>query len=172
MCDASFTFDEPQSAEVRACFDATFGGCVQFNKGINQISIPLPYLSLPVAQRDKHVHASLKQQAEVDLLALLGQDHGFLPHLEGVLAEQLALGEATLQHVARALQVAPRTLQARLEQHGVTYREVLEGVRCKQAERHLRNPEMTLADMASFAGLCRSKQLPACVQALDGRGAR
>jgi AraC-like DNA-binding protein len=152
VCDVSFTFDEPESADVRACFDATFGGLVQFNKGINQMSMPLSNLSLPVAQRDKHVHESLKQQAEVDLLALLGQDHGFLPHLESVLAEQLPLGDVTLVHVARALRVAPRTLQTRLEQHGVTYREVLERVRCKLAERHLRNPVMTLADVAASLG--------------------
>jgi len=152
VCDIRFTFAEPPDPEVRACFDTTFGGCVQFGKGANQLSLPLSYLSLPVAQRDKHVHASLRQQAEADLLALLGQDHGFLPHIESVLAERIAQGEVTLQHVAKALQVAPRTLQTRLEQHGVTYREVLERVRCKQAERHLRNPVMSLADVAASLG--------------------
>lgn len=152
VCDISFTFAEPDSVEVKDCFARTFGGRVQFGKGVNQLTAPLAYMSLPVAQRDKHVHASLRQQAEADLLTLLGQDHGFLPHLESVLAEQIAQGEVTLQHVAKVLQVSPRTVQTRLEQHGVTYREVLERVRCKQAERHLRNPDMSLADVAASLG--------------------
>jgi AraC-like DNA-binding protein len=152
VCDVNFTFAEPERADVQACFDSIFGGQVQFGKGVNQLTLPVSYLSLPVAQRDKHVHASLRQQAEADLQALLGQDHGFLPHLEAVLTERIARGEVTLQHVAKALQVAPRTLQLRLEQHGLTYREVLERVRCKQAERHLRNPAMSLADVAASLG--------------------
>lgn len=152
VCDACFTFAEPDSAQVRACFASTFGGRVQFNKGVNQLRIPMAYLSLPVAQRDRHVHASLRQQAEADLVKLLGQDHGFMAHLETLLAERLPMGEVTLQHVATELQLAPRTLQTRLEQHGETYREVLDRVRYRQAERLLRNPGMSLANVAGLLG--------------------
>lgn len=152
VCDVCFTFDEPASPEVRACFEATFGGLVTFGKGVNQMVIPIDYLGLPVAQRDRHVHASLCQQAEADLVALLGQDHGFMAHLENLVAERLPRGEITLQHVAMALDVAPRTLQTRLEQHGETFRVVLDRVRYRQAERHLRNPAVTLSDVAALLG--------------------
>lgn len=151
-CDACFTFAEPDTAAVRDCFTATFGGHVQFNKGVNQLRIPLGYLSLPVAQRDRHVHASLRQQAEADLVKLLGREHGFMAHLETLLTERLPVGEVTLQHLAAALQLAPRTLQTRLELHGETYREVLDRVRYRQAERLLRNPGMSLAHVAGLLG--------------------
>lgn len=152
VCDICFTCAQPTSPQVLDCFQATFGGVVEFGKGVNQMSIPLDYLSLPLAQRDKHVHASLCQQAEADLVALLGQDHGFMAHLEMVVAERLPRGEVTLQHVATALDVAPRTLQTRLEQHGETFRVVLDRVRYRQAERHLRHPGVTLADVAALLG--------------------
>jgi AraC-like DNA-binding protein len=152
VCDITFTFPEPDSADVRAHFEALFGGSVQFGMPANQLSAAASYLSLPVAQRDQHVHASLRQQAELDLQALLGEDHGFLSHLEALLAERLAHGEVTLQHVARALELAPRTLQTRLERHGVTYREVLERVRCKVAQRLLVNRALSLAEVSASLG--------------------
>lgn len=152
VCDIDFTFAAPASPEVRACFEATFGGRIRFGQDCNRMLIPLAYLSLPVAQRDSHVHASLRQQAEADLVSLLGQDHGFIEHLEALLAARLERGEVALLDIALALQVAPRTLQARLEQHGVTYREVLDRVRHRQAERHLRNPALSLADVAALLG--------------------
>jgi AraC-like DNA-binding protein len=152
VCDIDFTFPAPASVDERACFERVFGGRVQFGMPVNQLSAPAAYLALPVAQRDRHVHASLRQQAELDLQALLGEDHGFLPHLEAVLAERLPRGEVTLQHVARALQLAPRTLQTRLERHGVTYREVLERVRCKVAQRLLSNRAVPLAEVAASLG--------------------
>lgn len=152
VCDVCFTFAEPTRSDVKACFEATFGGRVQFSKGVNQLRSAMAYLSLPVAQRDRHVHASLRQQAEADLVKLLGQDHGFMAHLEALLAERLPAGEVTLNHLANALQLAPRTLQTRLEQHGETYREVLDRVRYRQAERLLRNPGMGLAQVAGLLG--------------------
>lgn len=152
VCDIDFSFAEPKSPEVRACFETTFGGRIQFGQTANQMYIPLAYLALPVAQRDAHVHASLRQQAEADLVTLLGQDHGFVEHLEALLAARLERGEVALMDIALALQVAPRTLQARLEQHGLTYREVLDRVRHRQAERHLRNPALSLADVAALLG--------------------
>lgn len=152
VCDACFAFAEPGGAPLRSCFESTFGGRVQFNKGVNQLRLPVAYLSVPVALRDRHVHASLRQQAEADLVKLLGQDHGFMAHLETLLTERLPMGEVTLQHVAAELQLAPRTLQTRLEQHGETYREVLDRVRYRQAERLLRSPGMSLANVAGLLG--------------------
>jgi AraC-like DNA-binding protein len=152
VCDICFTLAPPASEQVLACFKDTFGGQVEFGKGLNQMSIPVDYLSLPIAQRDRHVHASLCQQAEADLVSLLGQDHGFMAHLEAMVEARLASGDVTLQHMALALQVAPRTLQTRLEQHGETFRMVLDRVRHRQAERHLRNPALSLADVADLLG--------------------
>ncbi|HEX5371723.1 MAG TPA: AraC family transcriptional regulator ligand-binding domain-containing protein [Aquabacterium sp.] len=152
VCDIDFTFAAPAEADVVATYQSVFGGKVRFGQSLNQMVIPLDYLSLPVAQRDAHVHASLKQQAEADLQRLLGQEHGFVSHLEAIVADQLQRGSATLQQVASALDMAPRTLQSRLEAHGLGFRELLDRVRHRQAERHLRNPDLTLAEVAALLG--------------------
>lgn len=152
LCDANFTFARPASPALVAQLQATFGGRIQFGMPHSQMLMPVAYLSLPVAHGDKHVHASLRQQAETDLVRLLGSDHGFMAHLEALVAERLANGQATLEHVAGSMGLAPRTLQTRLDQHGETFREVLDRVRCRQAERHLSDPAKSLADVAALLG--------------------
>ena len=150
--DADFTQPEPERADERECFARTFGGRVRFGQPQDRLIIPLAYVGLPIAQRDRHVHESLRRQAEADLVQLLGQDHGFLAHLEALLSVRLESGEVTLQHVAQALTLAPRTLQARLDEHGVTYRELLDRVRRRHAERHLRDPAIPLSAIAGLLG--------------------
>ncbi|MBV8063567.1 MAG: helix-turn-helix transcriptional regulator, partial [Nevskia sp.] len=46
----------------------------------------------------------------------------------------------------------PRTLQYRLEQLGLSFREVLDQVRCAHAEQLLRNPRICLAEVAFLLG--------------------
>jgi AraC-like DNA-binding protein len=152
VCDIDFSFATPESGTVLTTYQDTFGGRVRFGQSLNQMTIPITYLSLPVAQRDAHVHESLRQQAEADMQKLLGLAHGFVEHLEAVVAEQLKHGQATLQQVAAAMDMAPRTLQSRLEGHGLGYRELLDRVRHRQAERHMRNPALSLAEVSALLG--------------------
>jgi AraC-like DNA-binding protein len=67
-----------------------------------------------------------------------------LPHV-------LATG-ATLEAVARALAVSDRTLQRRLEEEGTTFLEVLDGVREARARDLLREPALSLVDVAERLG--------------------
>lgn len=152
VCDIDFTFAAPASGGVQETCQTVFGGRVRFGQSLNQMTLPVAYLSLPVSQRDAHVHASLRQQAEADLQQLLGVEHGFVAHVEAIVAEQVARGSATLQEVAAVMDMAPRTLQSRLESHGLGFREVLDRVRHRQAEHHLRNPALSLTEVAALLG--------------------
>lgn len=152
VADARFAFAEPASAELRDALQQAFGGQVRYGQPINQMRLPLAYLSLPVAQRNRQIHEALRQQADHELTRLLGQERGFLTHLEWVIADGLAQGRVTLQQTAEAVQMAPRTLQSRLEQHGLTFREVLDRVRYRLAELHLGNPALSLSDVAARLG--------------------
>lgn len=75
-----------------------------------------------------------------------------MAHVEAIVAEQVARGSATLQEVAAVMDMAPRTLQSRLESHGLGFREVLDRVRHRQAEHHLRNPSLSLTEVAALLG--------------------
>lgn len=152
VCDVRLTLPRPADERVLRLYQLTFGGLVLFDQPVNQLVFPRHFETLPVAQRDSNVHALLRAQAEADLAALLGQDLGFLEHLQAMLAARLESGDVALQDVARALDLAPRTLQHRLDEQGVTYRQLLDRVRCKLAEQHLRNPRLSLAGIAMMLG--------------------
>lgn len=151
VADARFNFARP-SDEVVNCLQQTFGGQVLFGQALNQMVIPVAYLSLPVVQRNREVHASLRQQADSELTRLLGEELGFLAHLEWVLAQGLEQGRSTLQQTAETVNMAPRTLQDRLAQHGLSFRELLDRVRHRLAEHHLSNPSLSLATVAARLG--------------------
>lgn len=152
VCDVRLTLPQPTDEAVLQTYQRTFGGRVLFEQAVNQLVFPRALEHLPVAQRDRDVHALLRTQAEADLAALLGQDLGFLEHLQVLLAARLETGEVALSDVARALALAPRTLQHRLDEQGVTYRQLLDRVRCQLAEQHLRNPRLSLAEVAMMLG--------------------
>ena len=151
-CDAHFTFDAPRSEAARAVYHRTFGGRVLFGQAVNALVLPRAYLALPVVQRDATVHQLLREQAERELASLALHDGDLLRRLEHLVEQQLDQGELNLTVLARALGVTPRTLQHRLNGRGLSYRELLDRVRCRLAEQYLRDVRRTLAEVAGLLG--------------------
>lgn len=153
-CDVHLVQAPPADPRVQDEFARLLNCRFRFNQARNQLIFPLHYASLPIAQRDPQVHAVLRAQAEMDLAALLGHHHSFLAHLEAELTRRMesGAGDITLQEMAQTLALAPRTLQHRLDDHGLTYRQLLDKVRCRLAERHLQDPRLSLAEVASMLG--------------------
>lgn len=151
-CDASFTFAAPDDAVARACYEQTFGGTVRFDQPVNKLTLPLSYLAIPVVQRNAAVHELLRAQAEADLMERAARNGGFLGQLETLLASRLDGGSLTLGSVAQELDLSPRTLQHRLDGHGLNFRALLDRVRCRLAEQHLRNPALSLTEVAMMLG--------------------
>lgn len=150
--DVRFAFPRPASEEVVVALQQAFGGEVMFDQPLHQMHGDASLLELPVAQRNREVHASLRLQADNELSRLLGDELGFLTPLEWVLAQGLAQGRVTLAHTAEVVGLAPRTLQARLEAQGLNFREVLDRVRHRLAEHHLGNPALALSDVSARLG--------------------
>lgn len=152
VADVRFAFARPSEPAVLEALQRAFGGEVLFNQPLNQMHGEARLLALPVAQRNREVHASLREQADNELTRLLGHELGFLTHLEWVLAQGLEHGRVTLQQTAEAVHLAPRTLQARLEAQGSSFREVLDRVRHRLAEHHLGNLATPLSSVAAKLG--------------------
>lgn len=72
--------------------------------------------------------------------------------VKDVISRLLPTGDCTVEWVASALGMHPRTLQSRLKATGTAYRELLQDTRRALAEQHLRYDTMSITDLALQLG--------------------
>lgn len=77
---------------------------------------------------------------------------GVVPMVNDLIRRLLPGGTVELAAVADELGVHPRTLQRRLEEEGVTFAELVQGVRRRTAESYLRDTDMSLRHLATELG--------------------
>jgi AraC-like DNA-binding protein len=107
--------------------------------------------SLPLRRRDSVLHGVLRRQAD-ELLAAQAGDGRFSTEVRRALAHRVAGGDTTLAAVARHLAASARTVQRRLSEEGVSYQEVLDGVRRESAERYLADSRLSAGEVGYLLG--------------------
>ena len=75
------------------------------------------------------------------------------------IAASIGEGRPTIADAAEAAGMNVRTLQRRLLNYGLTYRQLLDEVRFETACRLLERPETSLAEIASAVGYADSSKL-------------
>ncbi|WP_162932379.1 AraC family transcriptional regulator [Solimonas sp. K1W22B-7] len=146
--DAWFQFPAPQDLSI---YQRVFGGRLHFDQAQTKLAHPVDYLQLPVAMADPAMQQLAQAQAET-LLRELATESAFLQELDAVLTRGLPLGRVSLAETAAALRLSTRTLHRRLEEEGTAFRAELDRVRRRIAETLLRDPRVTLADIAFLLG--------------------
>jgi AraC-like DNA-binding protein len=77
---------------------------------------------------------------------------GLVQDVRTVLAEMLCDGSPNVRSVARRLGMSVRTLQRRLEEHEVVFRDLVQGVRRELADRYLAERDANLTEVAFLLG--------------------
>lgn len=129
-----------------------FGGLVRFDQHDNTMWGDATCSALQIVSRDKASHSLLQGQALKQLEQLSRSDTRFMDQLHGLIRARLSSGKLTLEDVAAALRLPPRTLQRRLEEAHLNFRRVVEDVRRAKAEHCLRETDMPLAALALALG--------------------
>ncbi|MEM9071545.1 MAG: helix-turn-helix transcriptional regulator [Myxococcota bacterium] len=75
-----------------------------------------------------------------------------LDRVRSVIADSLLHGAPSLPEVARSLAVSTRTLQRRLAAEQASFSDVLDDVRRERAARYLREPTLSIAEVAYLLG--------------------
>lgn len=141
---ADVTFPEPT-------YFARFAGVaprVRFERETTCLRFASALLDQPLVTGDPATSRLTLEQCERELETLAPRMalrvRGLLPAPDG--------GFRSLNAVARALHVSPRTLKRRLDEEGTSFTALLESTRRARAEELLRSPRRTLDDVAAQLG--------------------
>ena len=138
-------------AKAAAAYEAFFDCPVLFQEPYVRIRFPAAFLKTPMLRRDPVLHQLLDHQAQSLLHALPGDSELELL-LQQVLLRIMADGEPTLARMAQAVHMAPRTLQRKLANHGLSWQQWLDRTRQQLAEQYLADHSLSLSDVALLLG--------------------
>lgn len=144
--------DSPRAAPADTTPYALFHGCpVHFGSPVAAVHLPLWVMHLPVNTQDSHLTGLLEQQAEALLQALPSPD-ALLTQLQQQIVAVLQDGPPDAAAVAARLGLSERSLYRALQQRGLRYKTVVNRLRHELAKDYLRNPQLTMPEIAFMLG--------------------
>lgn len=146
----SFVFPPPSATACQA-YEAFFGCPVMFSQSHTCVSFPIHFLAMPLPHSDPSMRNLLDRQARAMLLALPDSD-SFDRALQQAMVRLMPEATVTLPRLAAELHMSVRTLQRRLAERQLTWRELLDRTREQLARHYLAEPSLTLGDIALLLG--------------------
>lgn len=135
--------------------ERVFGCPVAYDCAQPCVEFPIAVETLVLAGSEPEVRQALESAArrrfEV-LQAQLQQEDDEIRKCQLFIIDKLSNGAPTVEEAANALKTSVRTLQRRLEAHGVSYRDVVDGARQQLAERLIADETLSLLDVAFLTG--------------------
>ena len=138
---------------VEEPYRRVFGATLRWKADQAALVIPRSSLELPLVKADPHLAAYFEAQAEA--LVRQGQAETVLPLSAQVrrrIIEALPSGPPGLPAVARALGQSPRSLRRHLAGEGTSFQRLVEQIRTELAVQHLRDPRLTVSEIAFLVG--------------------
>lgn len=124
---------------------------LRFRAPVTRVTWDAAALDLPLRTADPALAAILARHAE-DLLAELDTAPTWARRTRDALLEALGRDDTDLPAVARKLGTGERSLQRRLREEGTSFQAVLEDARHELALRYLRDPRLSLSEIAYLLG--------------------
>lgn len=144
-----FTFDAPQDTSEH---ERIFACPIHFARPEARLVIPSSSWDLPVRGADAALFSVLEDHATRLLNELPPHQPPLVTQLKAQLRGELRGGDPTMGKLARGMGMGERTLQRRLKQLGLGYSELLSEVRREMSQGYLREPDVSIAEVAWLLG--------------------
>lgn len=129
-----------------------FGAMPRFGAASNTASFDAALLRWPVPNADVSLYPVLQQHAEQLLAQRVQPEAGIVAQVHAVIVRRLSHGQVRLASVAEELGLTTRTLQRKLSDAGASFQQVLDQSRFELARNYLRQPGLSLVDIAFLLG--------------------
>lgn len=161
-------FINPAPADLQPYLD--FFGCpVRFAQARTRVCFPAGWLAVPLQKPDPVLADLLATQVD-SLLDRLPAEADIVQQTRRALARRLREQSASLDSVAGDLCLSPRTLHRRLELAGMNFRALWEDTRRHLAEEYLRDPRLSLSDVATLLGFSEQSAFTRAFRRWHGTG--
>jgi AraC-like DNA-binding protein len=148
-----FTHPEPRDTREHK---RLFGCPLRFNAEYDALVFDAAWLDLPLQNANRQLAETLERHAR-ELLGKLSRGHQLSDRVRETVAARLPNGVISLDRIARALDIKPRTLQRRLREEGTSHEQLLEELRIELALRYLAEADLGIEDVALMLGFSDSR---------------
>ncbi|MEG2632543.1 MAG: helix-turn-helix domain-containing protein, partial [Comamonas sp.] len=147
--EVCFTHRPPENAAAHRAF---FRRSVKFNQEFNGLVCRASDLAQPRALGDQVAAGFARKYLEA---ALVERGDSAQQTCRQIMLALLPGGSCTAAELARFLHIDRRTLHRRLAAEGLTFSRLLDEVRMDLAQRHLRESDRPLREVAELLGFTR-----------------
>ncbi len=130
-------------------YERIFGVPVRFGQKENALVFANDDLDRPTAHTNPILQEILREQAE-KMLSIIDNETLLSEKVKEILITDL-LG-FTIDRVAEQLMLSVRTMQRKLNEEGLTYRQIVDSVRKERARKYLEEKLLTLGEISYFLG--------------------
>jgi len=156
-------------APMRTAALMTYLRCdrVHFGHDRNAFSFPKSVLDLPIRTASPELSAVLDEFAKL-LMLKIPDTFDFLDAVRHQIQTELPSRAADVHRVARRLHMSTRTLQRRLSEHDMSFRELLDEVRQRLARQHLASKRLSPGEIAYLLGYADTRTFFRASKRWDG----
>jgi len=141
------------AAAGHAEYMRVFGALPRFNATANVAQFEASLLAWQVPNADVSLYPVLQQHADQLLRQrAAAANAGIVVQVHEAIVRRLSQGQVRVASVAGDLGLAPRTLQRKLADAGSSFQQVLDEARFALARDYLRQPGLSLVDIAFLLG--------------------
>ena len=133
-------------------FAKFFGHDIEFGAAVDDITFSKNIRQSPVISADPYLNKLMISYCEEAISHRRKTRGSFRSRVENAVVPLLPHGHAHVSEIARQLGVSPRTLVRRLSEEGVSFSELLHGLRSDLANRHLADRELAISQIAWLLG--------------------
>lgn len=149
-----------------------FGREVSFGAAQDRLAFETEVAGLPIVSADPHLNRYLVRIHD-EAMARRGPSRDPLRvRVENAITPRLPHGTARSEAVAGDLGISPRTLSRRLAEEGTSFSAILEELRAALARRYLRQPELSMSEIAWLLGYAEASAFVRAVQRWTGKSPR
>jgi AraC-like DNA-binding protein len=162
---ARLSYPQPQDSSLHY---KLFGHAVYFETKENSFTfLNSSALDKKVLQADQVMHNIMKQRV-IALHNQLKNDRPVSQSIVAKLIKNIPLGRVTLSDMATDLDMSERTLRRRLQEEGSNYQKLLTDLRHDIACNYLRDPGLSILDIALLLGYTEHSSFTAAFKSWQG----